>query len=223
MKKMIAYLLCMVSVLHATGREDFLKDQVCSVLPSLEGWCSQEKALEFVDLVLEIEPSFCVEIGVFGGSSLFPVAAALKFLGKGVVVGVDPWEKGECVKHLDPLNNRTDFVWWNNLNLEYVYDSYISMLRRFGLGEYCITMKATSGRAAICFQSIDLLHLAGSLSEKVSIEDVKLYLPKVRSGGYIWLNDAICPQRQIPSEMPLEESELIKSIDNGKCILFKKR
>ena len=85
-------MLSFIGSLHADSEIDELKKQVCLVLPSLEGWCSREKALNFIDLVLEVKPQVCVEIGVFGGSSLFPVASALKHRGEGIVIGIDPWD-----------------------------------------------------------------------------------------------------------------------------------
>lgn len=223
MKRIVVFLCCLSSVLQAQSREDFLKDQVCNLLPSLEGWCSREKALNFIDLVLEERPEICVEIGVFGGASLFPVASALKFLGSGVVIGIDPWEKSECIKYFDPIEEQADFRWWSGLNFDYVFDSYCAMLKRYGLSDFCITIKSTSELAAVCFQKIDILHFDGNHDEEVSLNDAKLYLPLVRSGGYIWINDAIWPKRQAAIDWISESCDFVKSVDGGNCLLFKKR
>lgn len=223
MKKIIACLLCLFSVMHGQVREEFLKDQVCNLLPSLEGWCSKEKAMNFIDLVLEVEPQLCVEIGVFGGASLFPVASALKYLGKGIVVGIDPWEKSECIKYYHPINEQADFKWWSSIDFDYIFDSYNFMLKRYGLLDYCVTIKSTSERAAFCFQNIDILYIDGCHDEAVSTNDVNLYYPRVRKGGYIWLNDAFWPKRQNAVDLLSESCDFIKSIDNGNCLLFRKR
>jgi hypothetical protein len=183
MKKIFLALFLSLGLLHAADREDFLKDQVCNLLPSLEGWCSREKALNFIELVLEMEPDVCVEIGAFGGASVFPVAS--------------------------------DF--------NYVLDAYCTMLKRFGLNDFCITIKTTSEKAAMCLKSIDILHIDGSRDERVSAGDVQIYLPLVRSGGYVWINDALWPERQLAIGLLKESCDLIKTIDNGNCILFKKR
>jgi len=223
MKSLIAILFCFTAALHAQGKEDFLKDHICNVLPSLEGWCSREKALNFVDLVLQVEPKLCVEIGVFGGASLFPVASALKYLGKGVVVGIDPWERSECIKYYDPIEEQTDFKWWSCLDFDYVYDSHCWMLRRYALGDFCISIKSTSERTADLFQNIDILFIDGSPDEGVTTQDVILYLPRVSEGGYIWINNAIWPQRQNAIDLLFEKCQFVKSIDSGNCLLFKKR
>ena len=41
-------------------------------------------------MVLALRPAVVVEIGVWRGSSLLPMALALKELGRGQIVGVDP-------------------------------------------------------------------------------------------------------------------------------------
>jgi len=224
MKKIVVLLFCLVSALHANpGRGDFLKDQVCTLLPSLEGWCSKEKAISFIDLVLDVEPEVCVEIGVFGGASLLPVASALRFLRKGIVVGIDPWDKSEAIKYFDPLEEQADLEWWSTVDMDLIFTSYRTMLKRYGLDSVCVTMKATSERAATCLRVIDILHIDGNHSEYSSIKDVSLYLPLVRSGGYVWINDAMGGKKQQAIDLLFETCDFVKSIDGGNCILFQKR
>ncbi len=216
-------LFCSFANLHAEQTVEDLKLRVCSILPTLYGWCSQEKAVNFIDLVLETKPQVCVEIGVFGGSSVLPVASALKFLGQGVIIGIDPWDKLECIKDFDPVQDKAHLEWWGNVNLENIFISYFNMLKRYKLVDYCITMRTTSQKAASEIDSIDILYIDGNHSEINSTEDVTLYLPKVRSGGYIWLDDLLWPGTQKAKNLLSESCDEIKLIDNGNCILFKKR
>ncbi len=203
---------------------DDLKQYVAKYLPSFEGWCSKEKAFHFIDLVLETRPSRCVEIGVFGGSSIFPVASALKLLDEdGVVIGIDPWDKLECIKYFDPVKDEVDLKWWGNLNLDRIYYSYTNLIRRFNLQDYCLTIRATSKDAVSEIDEIDILYIDGNHGEEATNLDVQLYLPKVRSGGYIWMNDSLWESRQDALDLLLEECDAVKIIDNGNCILFKKR
>lgn len=230
--KYFIFLICFISVLHADMKiEDSkrpsveeLKKQVADVLPTLYGWCSAEKANSFIDLVLEEKPMICVEIGVFGGSSLFPVAAALKHLGEGVIIAIEPWDKKEMLKSLDPVEDAAHLKWWSSVNFERIYFSYLHLLKRFELDEYCITMKMTSEKAVSKIMGpIDIIYIDGNHSEAGSTQDVMLYLPKVREGGYIWLNDILWPSRQQAAEILLETCDIVKIIDNGNCVLFKKR
>lgn len=212
-----------VSILFAETATEVLKWQVCNTLPSLEGWCSKEKAIHFIDLVLEIKPETCVEIGVFGGSSLFPVASALKFLKKGIVIGIDPWDKVECIKYYSPVKDEMHMRWWLSLNIGYVYQSYIHMLQQYGLENYVKTIQATSKEAVHQIPGIDILHIDGNHSSFCSKQDVELYLPKVKKGGYIWMNDALSEERKSATDLLTESCDIIRTIDGGGCILFKKR
>jgi len=232
MKKIIALGLSFALGIHAfahAGEEEKMtlkdmKQQVFETLPAIFGWCSKEKADNFIDLVLEVKPKVYVEIGVFGGSSLFPVACALKFLGDGVIIGVDPWDKKETTKYLHLKDDAESYRWWDTVNLDRVYYSYLSFIKRFELEDFCITMKTVSEKATAKINSpIDILYLDGNHSENCSKQDVELYLPKVRDGGYIWMNDTLWTTRQDAVDLLLESCDVIKIIDNGNCILFKKR
>ncbi len=223
MKRFIVIFLLLVSFVKADAQVDSLKAKVLAALPSLEGWCSQEKALAFIDLTLEVKPKVYVEIGVFGGRSIFPVASALKFLGQGIVIGIDPWDKVEAIKYYDPVEDQTNLQWWAKVNFYYVYSSYLSMLKKYDLEKFCKTIRASAEEAVSEIESIDILYLDGNHCEEPSLQDVTLYLPKVKSGGYIWMNDTLWPERQAAAEMLLQECDAVKLIDNGNCILFKKR
>ncbi len=213
--------------IHSNGsfsNSDALKQHICEVLPTLTGWCSQEKALSFIDLILEVKPKVCVEIGVFGGGSIFPVASTLKFLEAGVIIAIDPWDKQECIKYFDPITEAPHLDWWERVNLDDIFTQYVNMLKTYQLFDYCVTMRTTSEKAAAEIDLIDILHIDGNHSEFSSIDDVSLYLPKVCSGGYIWMDDAISfPKTHAAFRLLQEACDPIKSIDNGNCILFKKR
>ena len=227
MKKyaILLWLLSCTGFLTADQKVDNLKKEVLFFQPHLHGWCSKEKALNFIDLILEVKPKLCVEIGVFGGSSIYPVAATLKSIGQGVVFGIDPWDKFECIRYFDPNEDAADLNWWGQVNLSYIYDSYLNMLKGHGLDTICITKKTTSELAVRDFLdgSIDILYIDGNHCEMVSANDVILYLPKVRHGGYIWMNDTLWEQTQHSVDLLLEACDVVKTIDNGNCILFRKR
>lgn len=222
MKKTILFIFCLIT-LKAYPFVDALKQEVTKVLPTLEGWCSKEKAEAFIDLVIETKPDVCVEVGVFGGSSLYPVASALKYLGKGIVIGIDPWDKIECIKYFDPVEDAEHLKWWGSLNVNYIYQSFNNMLRKQKLENYVKIIKQTSELAVSEIDQIDILYLDGNHSEYCSVQDVELYLPKVKEGGYIWINDTLWKERQDAVELLVDNCDVVRLIDNGNCILFKKR
>src|SRR5690606_32462901 len=157
-------LLCVSLSLYADPVED-LKRGVTEALPNLYGWGSQEKALHFIDLVLEVKPDVCVDIGVFGGRSLLPVAAALKFLDHGIVIGIDPWNKEEAIRYFDPAKDQTHINWWSKVSYEQIYYSYLTMLAQHQLEDYVITLRSTSELASYAIGAIDILHIDGNHSE----------------------------------------------------------
>lgn len=223
MGKIINACLFVVSCLHANPDIETLKEKVLAELPYLEGWCTKEKALEFIDFIFENQPATWVEIGVFGGSSLFPVLSAFQFLEHGMAIAIDPWDKIECIKYYDPIKDKTDLRWWGNLNLNQMYSSFIAMLQRHTFEPYCKVIRANSQNAANTIDWIDVLHIDGNHCEIPSLQDAQLYLPKVKKGGYIWMNDSLWEQRQRAVEHLLTECDVVKLIDNGNCILFRKR
>ncbi len=211
------------SFLTADPKVDAMKAHVCNILPTLDGWCTKERALNFIDLVLEVKPEVYVEIGVFGGSSFFPVASALKHLQHGIIIGIDPWDKLECIKHFDPIHEQENLQWWGSLNLNYIHYSFLNLLKTHKLEKYSKIIRETSEEAISQIDTIDILYIDGNHSEECSIQDVNLYLPKVRQGGYIWMNDTLWEQRQIAVDLLLDSCDVVKIIENGNCVLFKKR
>jgi predicted O-methyltransferase YrrM len=161
-------------------------DDISRTLPGLHGWCTIEKAHALAELIWQEQPKLCVEIGVFGGRSLFAIATAVRATEQGFSVGIDPW----CVDSVlegesDPANRE----WWAKLDMESIFHGAASVLAPFIRS--CGILRATSQDAAQFFGdgSIDFLHIDGNHSEKVSCRDVGLYMPKLRQGGILVFDD----------------------------------
>lgn len=222
MRNLVLFFFCMTA-LFAEPADD-LKKSVCDAIPNMYGWCSKEKAVQFIDLILQVKPEVCVEIGVFGGRSLFPVASALKFLDQGgIVIGIDPWDKNEIIRYFDPDKDKAHLDWWSKVNMDQIYYSYLNTLSQYQLEDFVVTLRTTSELACPAIGMIDILYIDGSHNEANSVKDVQMYLPKVRSGGYIWLNDSLWTDIQASVDILFEECEFVKLIDGGNCILFKKK
>jgi len=161
-----------------------LKKSVFDVMEDLEGWCSKEKASFLIDLILARQPKIIVEIGVFGGKSLVPMALSLKSLGKGVVYGVDPWCADESAAGMDPESLK----WWSELNHNYILDSLVQKINAYELNDHVSLLRVTSERCPE-IPNIDLLHIDGNHSERTSFIDVTKWVPLVKAGGYIIFDD----------------------------------
>jgi predicted O-methyltransferase YrrM len=180
--------LLIASFVHADWAS--YKEKTLACQPKIQGWCSPEKASRMMDLIYCTKPAICVEIGVFGGSSVFPTACALKFIKQGVIYAIDPWANEECTTGYNPTD--ANYKWWNQVDLEQIYLGFVTLLRKNHLNEYCRTMRMTSTQAVEHFldESIDIIHIDGNHSEDSALRDAKLFLPKVKKGGYIWFDDA---------------------------------
>lgn len=155
----------------------------------LPGWCSSEKAEKLMQLIYDVHPNVIVEIGVFGGSSLYPALKALKYLNAGIGYAIDPWSTEECLKGYafdDP-----NYLWWKSIDLNKIYEDFNKMLTLQGLSSYCNIMRMNSQQALSHFpdESIDILHIDGNHSEASALVDVQSFLPKLKKGGYLWFDD----------------------------------
>jgi predicted O-methyltransferase YrrM len=186
------------------------------------GWCSREKAEKLMDLIFDTHPKICVEIGVFGGSSIYPTASALKYLKNGIVYAIDPWSKEECLKGYAPGD--PNYGWWDMLDQEKIYEGFQAMLNRFDLASFCKTLRMTSEQAVLQFQdeTIDILHIDGNHTEQVALADARMFLPKVKKGGYIWFDDANWSTTNKAVQYLIENCSLDEARSTSACFLFKK-
>lgn len=201
-------------------------EQVKAILPSIHGWCSYEKAAKFIEIITEQKPLLCVEIGVFGGSSLIPQALALK-PHAGVVVGIDPWQNDAA---LESMIDETHKEWWSNLNLEQIYSHCKENITKYKVESNCQLIRDKSENVVSNFHdgSIDLLHIDGNHSEDLSYKDATLYLPKVKSGGFIFFDDIYWTEgdnyattRKAITYL-LAECEKVNIVNND-CLILRKK
>jgi len=68
---------------------------------------------------------------------------------------------------------------------------------------------------------IDILHIDGCHSEEASVRDVKLYIPQMNYGAYVWFDDASWPTTQKAIGLLRESYEPMKRVDD--CVLFQKK
>lgn len=201
-----------------------LKDQVKETLT--DSWCSEEKINLIMDLTLLTRPKVCVEVGAFNGSSVLPVAATLKYLNSGKVFCVDAWSNNECIRYLSHDDPNKD--WWSQVDMTNVHHSFKNLIARWSLHRICIEVHKSSSEAIDYIpDQIDFLHLDGDYSEVGGSEDVELYLPKVKRGGYILLSNLYImvnrKQPKIKAFCALSEAcTVVATIEKDNAVLFQK-
>jgi hypothetical protein len=194
------------------------KDFVKKELPAIAGWCSPKKAEAMMDLVFATLPETCVEMGVFGGSSLFPTACALKYLNHGVVYGIDAWHPGVAIRYY-PLNSVHRY-WWAQQNLDLHYQNCLSLIRKHRLDPFCVLFKETFASALSKIVSIDILHIDATHTNEGDFIDAIPYIRKVKKMGYIWFDG--WPNSPDTYEYLKPRCRIQKVLDSGNCILLQK-
>src|SRR4029077_16435754 len=159
-----------------------------------------------------------VEIGVFAGKSLINSALALKDTGQGVIYGIDPWRNRDAVHSISPNDNLET---WYKLDLDAIHAACMHAVWEHELDNVVI-IRATSKMAARLFWpgSIDSLYIDGGHSEECATWDAVHYLPKVKRGGHIWVDDADWPSLQKALAVLTEFCTLEQ--DFGSAKLYKK-
>lgn len=167
-------------------------DSVCkaidAALPNIAGWCSKEKAYALAETILSRRPDVCVELGVFGGSSLIPQAIAMKDTGAGRVIGVDPWTRDAA---LEEMRDEKNIDWWGKQDMESVYRHCEGNIKKYGVEQFCslVRDKAENVAATFADESIGMLHIDGNHAELPAYKDATLWLPKLKPEGILFFDD----------------------------------
>lgn len=158
--------------------------RISRVMQALDGWCPESKGHTLAAAVIALRPEVSVEIGVWGGKSLIPMAMAHKHIGKGYVIGIDPWHPVESVKG---QQNADDVKYWGNINHEEVYGRFMQAVYANDL-ERIIRVERKPSDAVEPPARIDIASLDGNHGETV-IRDAERFGMRVRTGGLIFMDD----------------------------------
>lgn len=152
--------------------------------PVKHGWCSIAKAHTLAAAVLALRPDLSLEVGVWGGRSFIPIALAHKEIGKGVVIGIDPWSPQASV---EGQVHEADRKHWGAADHESVYVDFMSHIARLELGN-CVRILRSKSDDVPPPDGIGLLHSDGNHGPQ-AIKDVERFAPKVKAGGLAFLDD----------------------------------
>lgn len=159
------------------------------IIPTLEGWCTVDKAKKLARVIMEKHPKQCVEIGVFAGRSLIAMALALRANNDGGIIhGIDPW----CAPAaLEGKNSKENEEWWRKIDYDYFYKYTLNKIKEHGVAKHTTVIREKSDVAVRRFDdaSLDLVHIDGNHSEQSSTLDVNLWAPKLKSGGIMVMDD----------------------------------
>lgn len=177
--------------------QEFL-DKVGEIVVTLNGWCTPEKARWIARWMVEHACVSAVDLGVFGGRSLVTMGLAMKQLGQkkdgwpGRCIGIDSYSNADCVAGEESEAGKD---YWGKLDLQLVRKNAEDAIEKYGLKEICSLMIMTGVQAVDRFGdgTLDFVHVDGSHSEAESTRDVKLWWPKLRTGGLMLMDDTNWP------------------------------
>ena len=153
---------------------------------TLAGWCSNAKSYMLYSLVRETKPTMAVEIGIYGGRSIVPIALALRDNKAGEVTGIETWSAAASTKYRTNISN--DFS-WSVADYGEVKRSFLRYVLDHGLDNVIRIVEASSDRAHLLLDTIDFIHVDGGHSSFGAAQDIVTYVPKVRQGGIIVFDD----------------------------------
>lgn len=158
------------------------------------GGCSVTKAYLMARLIRDEQLRTTLDIGVYRGRSLFPQALAHRKYTSGVAYGVDPWDAMEAVQEQAP-EAIADKVkeWAAGADLQKVYEEVVALTSSLDLQANTTLVREPSSKAIEYFRSrnisFDLIHIDGNHDTVRVQEDLDYYLPRLRPGGYLVLDD----------------------------------
>lgn len=192
-------------------------------IPRMEGWSEPRRCCEMAEIIIERRPSVVVEIGVFGGRTLVAQALALRHNNRGVIYGVDPWKVEPALEG----ENEANCSWWKGVDLHKMHQLTVEAIWKHKLDDFAVLIRSTSQVAVHLFEglpTIGVLFIDGNHSEVASCRDVERWLPCVRAGGLVWMDDCNWPTTQKAQQLLLDECREVQTKENdGKFRLFARK
>jgi len=152
-------------------------------------FCHPAKPSVLASLIVRERIQRTVEIGVYEGASFVAQAVAARHVG-GLAIGIDPYSAAEAEQadNRDRLDRSSDEL--GRRDWEAIYTKFLAMLDRHDLARLCRILRMTSTEAASLIEpGVGLIHIDGN-HDRAKIEaDLANYLPKLRPGGYLVLDD----------------------------------
>lgn len=148
------------------------------------GWTSVDKAHVLAAQIIALRPEITVEIGVYAGKGLISMALAHDFIGKGKVIGIDPYSPAAST---DGQISDGDKQFWGKLDHEAIYKLCLDSVERFGVSSRVEIIRAKSDDVTPP-DNIGLLRIDGNHGEQAA-RDFDRYAPKVKIGGILHADD----------------------------------
>jgi glycosyltransferase involved in cell wall biosynthesis len=197
---------------------------VARVPSDFGGGCPLAKSFIMAHLALTFDLKNYVEIGVYRGRSFFPMAYATQKLG-GMAYGIDPYDSAVAAEYdLEPEFGRQVNSFLESLDLSRIHEEVNRLRDELGFADSTQIIRERSVVAADVLGNrkvvIDLLHIDGNHDTRHVMEDIELYLPLVREGGFVVLDDTAWAS--VKPGLNRLKNKLDVVFNNGRFAIFSK-
>ena len=206
-----------ITTLHIMELFQDLKGIVDRIPPDFGGGSPLPKIVTMANIALEYDIKNYVEIGVYRGRSFFPMAHVVKLLG-GMAYGIDAYDYETAKEYdLDEDFGKEVNSFLASLDFLLIYNEVKELRRQLDLTENSEIVKNSSKLASAYFKknkiTIDMLHIDGNHDTKAVLEDIDLYLPLVRDGGFLVVDDVNWDSVNLVYKQLAEKYDVV--FDNG--------
>ena len=161
-----------------------LVSRIETLLPTLDGWCTGQRAFELAACIVALKPKVSVVLGVWGGRDTFAIAMAHQHNGFGKCIAVDPWQAQASVVG----QTGAHAAWWSDQQKhDLVYERFMGNMHRLGLTAQIEVHKMKACEVTPP-KKIGLLVVDGNHGPD-SIADVERWAPNVTVGGVCYADD----------------------------------
>lgn len=182
------------------------------------GGASLLKVFLLAELILTQNLERMVEIGVYRGRLFLPIGRLMRLRGHGEIVGIDPYSVDAAIQR-DVEREGIDLIEWpTTIDWDGIHDEVVAAMDRWQMGEHARLVRQRSEDAADLFEAapIDLLHVDGNHDREAVLSDLDRFLPQIRDGGYLVLDDIAWPSvKPIYEDLAGRFDVVFSLVENG--------
>lgn len=162
-----------------------LQTEIESALKEIgHGWTTPNKALMLASAVIALRPKVSIEVGVWAGKGMISLALAHKYIGGGMVYGIDPYSAAASAEGQE---NPEDKKWWSEVDHEMIYRLAQENIRKYGCQNVCQLIRKKSADYEPP-NRIGILIIDSNHGDE-SLKDFHRYCPMVGIGGLLFADD----------------------------------
>lgn len=200
------------------GLDPVLRERMATISAAVPvdsgGGSSLIKVFLLAELIAAEGLQTIVEIGVYRGRLFLPLAGLMSCLGRGTMVGIDPYSPTAAVQ-TDVVREGIDLVTWpETVDWEGIHDEVRAGMAHWGTEAHSELLRARSEDVAADFadRPIDLIHVDGNHDRAAVTRDIELFLPHMKPGGILVIDDIAWPSVRPLFEQLRDEHELLFSL-----------